>query len=67
MFGFIFIVFMGGDRMDDVSRAIPSFVFFKIIGSQLHMLEDFFSPPITDKVTGIIHIRNIFTFINKLC
>ena len=31
------------------------------------MLEDFFSPPITDKVTGIIHIRNIFTFINKLC
>ena len=31
------------------------------------MLEDFFSPPITDKVTGIIYIRNIFTFISKLC
>ena len=31
------------------------------------MLEDFFSLPITDKVTSIIHIRNIFTFTSKLC
>lgn len=69
MFGFIFIVFI----LWEVTEWMMFQEQFQVVGFFFNnwftapYVVGFLLSPITDKVTSIIHIRNIFTFINKLC